>query len=740
MYLKSLELSGFKSFAKKAELQFTSPVTSIVGPNGSGKSNVAESFRFVLGEQSMKSMRGKRTEDLIWNGSPTIGRANRARVALTFDNTKRLLDIDFDEVKIERVIHRDASSEYLLNGSTVRLKDIVELLAGAHIGASGHHIISQGETDRILNVNARERKTMIEDALGLKVYQYKKEESIRKLEKTRANIKEVGSLRREIKPHITFLEGQVKKVEKARTMREELTALYQEYFAREEGYLKSEKERLEKSRMPLAEDMERLTKELDEAKKTLDTLESKDSKSEEVLSIERELSRVRDKKDELTRNLGRVEGAIAAEERVQKRRNQGGESTGLVVPMSIVSRFLNTLKEHLSQAREDTDASVLRTVVDDVRSTLVSFTEEIHKDNGKEITSENELEKHIEERAGLTKELERITEEETTLQDKYAHLRTEIEKDRDSGREAERAMFELTTRQGEARLALNTIDGELGHLKLEQEEYEREYEEARAIAGQRAHEKPSEDLLEEARTAQEQRKKDVERLKIRLEDAGGASGEEILKEYEEITARDAHLAHELEDLEKSSESLKQVIADLDETLAREFKNGVAKINTEFNELFGLMFGGGSAKLSVVMEEKRSRSEMDIEIFGSGEEAEMEEGLDIHVNLPRKKIRGLEMLSGGERALTSIALLFAMSQVNPPPFLVLDETDAALDEANSKRYGDMIERLARHSQLIVVTHNRETMSRAGVLYGVTMGGDGMSQLLSVDFQEAVKVAK
>ena len=99
-----------------------------------------------------------------------------------------------------------------------------------------------------------------------------------------------------------------------------------------------------------------------------------------------------------------------------------------------------------------------------------------------------------------------------------------------------------------------------------------------------------------------------------------------------------------------------------------------------------------------------------------------------------------MLSGGERALTSIALIFAMSQVNPPPFIILDETDAALDEANSRRYGDMIEELAKRSQLILITHNRETMSRAGVLYGVTMGGDGVSKLLSIKLDEAVAVAK
>ncbi len=111
-----------------------------------------------------------------------------------------------------------------------------------------------------------------------------------------------------------------------------------------------------------------------------------------------------------------------------------------------------------------------------------------------------------------------------------------------------------------------------------------------------------------------------------------------------------------------------------------------------------------------------------------------------VNLPRKKIKNLNMMSGGERALTSIALLFALSQVNPPPFLILDETDAALDEANSKKYGDMIENLATESQLIVITHNRETMSRAGVLYGVTMGGDSTSRLLSIKFEEAASFAK
>jgi len=177
MYLKSIQLSGFKSFAKSSVLEFTSSISAIVGPNGSGKSNVAEAFRFVLGEQSIKSLRGKRGEDLIFNGAGSEVRGNRASVKVVFDNSDKVFGIDFPEVSIERVVHRDGANEYLINGSQVRLKDVIELLAKAHIGASGHHIISQGEADKILNASTKERKSIIEDALGLKIYQYKRIES-----------------------------------------------------------------------------------------------------------------------------------------------------------------------------------------------------------------------------------------------------------------------------------------------------------------------------------------------------------------------------------------------------------------------------------------------------------------------------------------------------------------------------------------------------------------------------------
>jgi len=182
--LKKITLNGFKSFAKRSSLDFDASVTGIVGPNGSGKSNIVEAFRFVLGEQSIKSMRGKTGADLIFNGSQSISKLNRAKVSVVFDNTSRqfrivsdsniVTSLDFDEIEISREVFADGVNKYSINGTEVRLKDIHEILSCVHVGASGHHIISQGQADRLLSSTSKDRKTIIEDALGLKIYQIKR--------------------------------------------------------------------------------------------------------------------------------------------------------------------------------------------------------------------------------------------------------------------------------------------------------------------------------------------------------------------------------------------------------------------------------------------------------------------------------------------------------------------------------------------------------------------------------------
>jgi len=762
--LKSIEISGFKSFGKKSYLEFTRPISAIVGPNGSGKSNVAEAFRFVLGEQSIKSLRGKRAEDLIFNGGKDNARANRASVKVTFDNQKRLLNVDFDEVSLERVVHRDSVSEYFINGSLVRLKDIIELLAQAHIGASGHHIISQGEADKILNANIRDRREMIEDALGLKIFQYKKVESERKLEKTEENIASVESLRRELSPHLKFLKKQMEKIEKTIELRRDLTQKYLEYFKRESEYLKAEKATLTEAKVAPEHERDRLNEQLLLAKKTLNESKDKDQKSTDIIRLEGELKTTRMTKDDILRQIGRLEGEMTSLQKfLQKQKEVVKNTVEQPIDFSEVERLATQVIVSADQALVATDLDGVKSHLNRIKDLFSDFL------SGKRTVSTaqdfSELEAEIKKSEALRVDLEqKVTaylQKEKSLQAQIDLLREEIEKEKDSNRDAEKAVFRIMAEQNEINNQLNQLRGREERLARDEAQYKNELTEAGVLVGNMAlHFQnleikdtsgqiiPLTVIVAETRELQEERKHQIEKLKIRLEDAGIGSSDEIVKEFTETTERDAFLARELEDLLKSLESLKVLIKDLELRIDTEFKSGVEKINSEFQHYFALMFGGGSARLAVVREKKRKqRSDTDLSALGTGEmpdlaeEVEEEkEGLEIEVNLPRKKIKGLEMLSGGERALTSIALLFAVSQVNPPPFIILDETDAPLDEANSRKYGDMIENLSKCSQLILITHNRETMSRAGLIYGVTMGGDGVSKILSIQFEEAVVVAK
>lgn len=742
MKLKSLELVGFKSFAKKSELHFTAPITAIVGPNGSGKSNVAEAFRFVLGEQSFKSMRGKKGEDLIWNGTAKLPRQNRAAVKLTFDNSQKLLDVDFDEAILERVVHRDGINEYSVNGSQVRLRDILELLAGAHIGPSGHHIISQGEADRILNANIKERRLMIEDALGLKIYHYKKQESERKLEKTEENIKSVESLRREIAPHLKFLKRQVEKIAKTAELRAKLIALYHEYFRRESAYLNHERVVLaEEKRLP-SEELKKIEQDLARARKVLENSQTADKQSRELLEIEERLRTLRASKDELFRDLGRLEGELAAEKRLFQR---------LELEEKNEEHRTIAWKEVEKLAKEIEAQTIIQKIKELVANFLMVHSR--NRNNSALVEAGKVIEKINKEKTTLEEALKKETADEEKFLAKYNGLKNSLEKEKDESRAAEREVFRLMAAQNEITGKLQMLRVREERLRADEEEYKRELLEATAIAGVEAIRYEEANFADESRQAQTERRRELEKIKIRIEEMGAGGGGDIIKEHQEAEERDAFLAREITDLEKTSNSLKELIAELDEKLMVEFKVGVAKINAEFQKYFTMMFGdGGEASIEVVREKKRKKIaaeeiglfDEDIETTAlaklAGEEEEGEEGIDIRVNLPRKRIKGLDMLSGGERALTSIALIFAVSQVNPPPFIILDETDAALDEANSRKYGDITEELSKKSQLILITHNRETMSRAGVLYGVTMGSDGVSKLLSIQFAKAVEVAK
>jgi len=758
MTLKSIELTGFKSFGKKSSLSFLTPVTAVVGPNGSGKSNIVESIRFVLGEQSMKSLRGKGGVDLIFKGSKILPSMNRAQVTIVFDNSKKIfsftnsglgVSLDYDEISISREVFADGANRYSINGTEVRLKDINDLLASVNIGSSGHHIISQGEADRVLNASNKDRRAMIEDALGLKVYQYRIKESERKLEKTLVNMKEVSAERREVLPHLAFLKKQVEKIEKAREMRQELADMYKIYFSREATYVNKETMRLTHARRALDEQLVALEDRIATLQSQKNKTQTQSQHSKNIEQYEKELAHVRQTKDELGRKLGRIEGTLDSIERELARVPEIKEH---VIPESQWRGVIVSLEEKIDEALKSNDLpeiiEILSAMKERIKSLSVAQENPLPNANEK-IREEQQQMKAI--RDTVLSDLQEVTAKEQSILSQIQAERAQEKENEAHLRDGERMLYELLGEKNEVTSSLHSLHFEEEKLSIIKNAFEMELAEAGVLIGREVLEYARINVEEEiVRQAQDDIRRKIERIKIKLEDAGSGNGAEIMKEYEHTQERDAFLGKELDDLNKSIESLRLLIQELKETLDLEFKEGVNKINKQFQDFFALMFGGGSAFLSIVMEHKRPKKGEEFEdeeslsalgSDGTGDnELGFERGIEINVTLPQKKVKDLHMLSGGERSLTSIALLFAISQVNPPPFLVLDETDAALDEANSRKYGNMLENLSKYSQLVVVTHNRETMSRAQVLYGVTMDASGASKLLSIRLEDASVYAK
>ncbi len=645
MRLISLDIIGFKSFARKTTLTFDTSITAVVGPNGSGKSNVAESLRFALGEQSIKHMRGRRGEDLIWNGSPVLARANRASVKMIFDNTKREFNIDFDEAIVERVVNRDGSNEYILNGSQVRLRDIAELLAHARIGASNHHIISQGEADHVLAANPRERRTMIEDALGLTAYIYKREEAEKKLEKTAINMREVEALRREIAPHLKFLSAQVKKIEEGNKLLTMLTRQYTEYIAREHVYLTFTKKRLEQEREVPEEEKQNIDTQIEVLRRAVERKGKSDDESRHITALERELSSARQKRETSVRELGRVEGEIAALHSLPV--------TSGDMPRVRVLSFVQQLIARLEDTEHGNPTSLteaIKSVLYAAREFMVSISSE------KEGKSHEKLHVLQTRKEEIEQDLTQARKAEESASQNIRTTRVMMEEEKDTSREAERALFAALQRRNEVESMLGRITNEETLLATDRALFEAQIREAITLVPEAARNFtdfqicddhgariPAEDVFAEARNLQHERNRQLERLKIRAEETLGSNVADIEREYRETRERDEFLARELADLSISTEQLRGLISDITTTLRVRFEEGISKINLRFNEFFNLLFGGGEAKLTLV--ELHNARRLVPENTADDTEDEPQDGVEVSISLSHKRVRGLHMLSG-----------------------------------------------------------------------------------------------
>ncbi len=727
MYLKKLEIQGFKSFANKTVLDFERGVSVVVGPNGSGKSNVADSLRFVLGEQGMRNIRAKKSEDLIFSGSGSKSKMNIAEVALHFDNSDKVFPVDFTEVSISRKIFRDGENQYFVNGSQVRLKDLAEFIAKAKLGLKGYTIINQGMGDYVLNASPKERKEIIDEALGLREFQIKKNEAISKLNQTENNLEKTESLIRELTPHLRFLKRQVDKLEERDRLQKELLDLQRVFVEQKKEILKKDKDAYEKKKEELRSLLGELEEEL---KNTSLSLEDEEKKVSgffgEIEDLEKKLFEIETKKSSLQRDLGKIEGAI--DFRLKSRNETPKE---MPISISYIKDKLNNIKKFLSDFSSLDDITKIKDKLKELSSLFEGLISDINL--GKVPISENikESEKQEEDQdlTKLKKERDNLVSLLNSVESDFLSVKEKIKALNLSHHKEKENIFNLRNKK-------DKLQGKIFQTKREIEEIEfklkavlNEFDVLKRFEENKDGEVALSDLFSGLFGELLDISRNIERIKIKLEDSE-LIDESILDEYKETKDRLEFLEKETKDLKDAISSLKVTIEKLNVEIEDKFKKSFNSINKNFNRYFNILFGGGSAKLQIINEKKDEDKDSD-------NDKKSVLGVDVSVSLPGKKVNSLSVLSGGERTLSSLALLFALVSTSPPPFLVLDEVDAPLDEANSNRFLRILDDLKGGTQFIIITHNRETMRQADILYGVTMQEDGVSQLLSLKFEEALK---
>lgn len=870
MYLKRLEIQGFKSFAKRSVLEFETGITAVVGPNGSGKSNTADCLRWVLGEQSAKLMRGKKSEDVIFAGSDKKVRGGFAEVFATFDNRDHKIPVDAAEVSIGRRITRSGESEYLINGNRVRLLDIVDLVLKSNIGTSRYTVIGQGTIDQMILSGPGEIKNLIDEASGVKTYYIKRDRTLRRLEQTAQNLMRAEDLLRELEPRVKSLRRQAKRMEAREAIEVDLKAYQKEYLGSQWWTLKQSVDGLNNELNSLHQSRAQVEGVM---AAHLTKIEQHEKDNEQALteyrSVQEKLQQLQTEKNALLEQVSLIRG------KMQSQRTGGGDAGSLQVQNHAIEQKIIEIQNQLqavNKQHQDSETQAKQTKsalskvnaqftelyaalsnpagadwvtvekqmteLDNTFAQFESIIEEtsdigqvrnataavVHawKDFKKTAT---EAAKHPEHQAKIQRQLQDLTEQKdkllaehnaqamasskatmskeflvgqlAALENDKLHIELELKQATSGSNDT--YIQEMVAEEKKVQAKVNAVAEEISALDAKlQGFYQAENSWKASIAEEdkmfraqqdelsRIRDQESKVQIEKARfetqaeTAvneilqalgqdmfakiQEHPIKaetsglveKISKLKHQIELIGGVD-ELTIQEYHETEARYTSLEGQVIDLKKSMDDLRTIMDELDEHIKTKFNEAFHKVNTQFEQYFRMLFNGGRAYLSLVradQDKTEAEEELEKEEVAEGPQLRAEEkilqkyekgslavaGVEIRATPPNKKLSSIQSLSGGERSLTSIALLCSLLTCFPSPFVVLDEVDAALDEANTMRFGQILGKLAHQTQFITITHNRETMSQANIIYGVTMGDDGISQLLSIKMEQATTYAK
>ncbi len=764
MYLKSITMKGFKSFPERVNLEFSPGVSVIVGPNGSGKSNITDAVLWALGEQSPGAIRGASMQDVISAGGRGVSQRRAAEVEVVIDNSDGRAATEFSEIAVQRRLDRSGDGAYRLNGARCRLADVTDVLSDTNLGREMHSVISQGRVETIIHSKPRERRLLVEEAAGLGKHRKRRRRAELKLRAARDNLDRALDVEREARARLRPLKRQAQAAEiGVRIEREELGL---------RGQLVSEELRFGADRAAAAE------KAAAKARATRTAIEEKlavvgkrrREAEERFAARDRErtqawglVTKLRGEQEKVAVRAAGLSGRVTElDARLESLRSELGPLTLDVGPDSAPAERASKLTEELGEI----DAG-LKTAVEGLAVARSDAAAESAREAalGNVHSGAERASRHARRAEGLLGERhreamrKRVADGEGLLDDTRAALaaveavgaaiRARVERTegkvvggKDDGdeiadelRACSQQEFELQTQMKGVADELTRAEVEAAHLGDRRAEAERELGNIAEKLGEEV--SPAEQAMSEEERAEIDRRLDrLDRRRAQI----GPVNPLAEREYDEAREHVEALQAQREDTERAMRELETLIREIDAEIERAFEETFDATARNFEEMVEHLFPGGRGvlrrvALRPIRDEERPSGEQEAPSDDAEPEPEEEEeareelGVEIEVTPAGKSTRKLSLLSGGEKSLVALAFVFAVFLARPCPFYILDEVEAALDDANIDRFLQLIRRFSDRAQFVIVTHQKRTMDAADVLYGVTMGGDGITKVVS-----------
>ena len=731
MQLKHIKLSGFKSFVDPTKISFPTNMVGVVGPNGCGKSNVIDAVRWVLGELSAKNLRGESMVDVIFNGSEKRKASGQCSIELLFDNSTAKIGgeyASFNEVSIKRVMTRDAQSDYFINNTKCRRKDVQDIFLGTGLGPSSYAIIEQGMVSKLVSAKPDELRTHLEEAAGVSKYRERRRETESRIKRTKENLSRVKDIRDEIARLIKRLENQAKAADKYNLLKQKKSNLELDKAIIFSIEAKNNRDDLQKKLDALNRDLKIKNAESETIQSQIDQFRTQ---NESVLN-EYEVAQ---------KNFYSIGAEIAKREANLQNINRSESETKESLQKAIQN--LEKAKETEKNFDELSPSEKAMHILDSIISTIEKF----------QIKNDNIGEKAIELKGLLTDILNIATAQSKSLTDEYLSRQSDLEgqiSDAEKlklsiedemkefvGKSSEAESILISLRQKQSKfndelrelennksisdLDSRSISENITNIRIELKTYEINLDNSNKKIKEAGIDIDSIEFSEyKGITLDDLDNKltDIETKIIRLGAINLAAPEEI----EEESKRKEDLDNQYNDLTEALDKLTGAIKKIDQETKTIFKDSFDSVNVKLKEMFPKLFGGGVAELTLTDDDA------------------LNAGVILMARPPGKKNSSISQLSGGEKALTALALVFAIFDLNPAPFCLLDEVDAPLDDLNTLRFIDMVEEMSKSVQFIFITHNKVSMERSDHLMGVTMQEAGVSRMVSVDVNQALELAE